>query len=97
MKAKDVTEVLRHAMRININRTGIEPLEISVRSLRVGGADLSNIRMMGRWHINVMMRYLHVQAQPTLGNYAARFFNEGTYSFLPDDTAPIINAYDDDN
>jgi hypothetical protein len=29
VKAKDVTEVLRHAMRINIHRTGIEPLEIS--------------------------------------------------------------------
>jgi hypothetical protein len=57
VKAKDVTEVLRHAMRINIHQTGIEPLEISSWSLRADGAmvllhgkvDLSNIRMMGRW------------------------------------------------
>jgi hypothetical protein len=55
VKARDVTEVLRCAMRLNIHRTGIEPLEISARSLPAGGAmallhgkvDLSNIRMMG--------------------------------------------------
>jgi hypothetical protein len=104
VKAKDVTEVLRHVMRINIHRTGIEPLEISARSLRAGGAmallhgkvDLSNIRMMGRWHSDAMLRYIHVQAHPTLGNYAARMFNEGTYSFLPDETVPIIDIYVDD-
>jgi hypothetical protein len=104
MKAKDVTEVLRHAMRINIHRTGIEPLKISARSLRAGGAmallhgkvDLSNIRIMGRWHSDAMMHYIHVQAQPILGNYAARMFSEGNYSFLPDETVPIINGYDDD-
>jgi hypothetical protein len=105
VKAKDVTEVMCHTMRINIHRTGIEPLEISARSLRAGGAmallhgkvDLSNIWMMGRWHCDAMMRYLDVQAQPILGNYAARMFNEGTYSFFPDETVPITNIYDDAN
>jgi hypothetical protein len=58
--------------------------------------DLSNIRMMGRWHSDAMMRYLHIHAQPILGNYAARMFHEGTYSFLPDETVPIIDVYDDD-
>jgi hypothetical protein len=38
VKAKDVTEVLRYVMRLNIHRTGIEPLKISARSLRAGGA-----------------------------------------------------------
>jgi hypothetical protein len=55
LKAKDVMEVLRNAMRVNVHRTVIEALEISARSLRAGGAmallhgqvDLSNIRMMG--------------------------------------------------
>jgi hypothetical protein len=61
-----------------------------------GKVDLSNIRMMGRWHSDAMMRYLHVQAQPILGKYAARMFNKGTYSFLPDETVPIIDVYDDD-
>jgi hypothetical protein len=104
VKARDVAEVLRCAMRLNIHRTGIKPLEISARSLRAGGAvallhgkvDLSNIRMMGRWHSDAMMCYLHVQAQPIIGKYAARMFNEGTYSFLPDKTVPIVDVYDDD-
>jgi hypothetical protein len=104
VKARDVTEVLRCAMRLNIHHTGIEPLEISARFLRAGGAiallhgnvDLSNIRMMGRWHSDAMMRYLHVQVHPILGKYAARMFNEGTYSFFPDETVPIIDVYDDD-
>jgi hypothetical protein len=75
VKAKDITEDLSHAMRINIHRTGIEPLEISARTLRAGGAmallhgevDLNNIQIMGRWHSDAMMRYLHVQAQSILG------------------------------
>jgi hypothetical protein len=104
IKAKDVTDVLRNAMRLNVHRTGIEASEVSARSLRAGGAmallhgrvDLSNIRMMGRWNSDAMMRYLHVQAQPILGNYAKRMFNKGTNSFLPDETVSIINVYDDD-
>jgi hypothetical protein len=99
-----VTEVLRYAIRINIHQTGIESLELSARSLRAGGAmallhgkvDLSNIRMMGRWHSDAMMCYLHFEAQPMLGNYSALIFNEGTYSFLLDKTVPIIDVYDND-
>jgi hypothetical protein len=104
VKSKDVTEVLRNAMRINVHRTGIEALESSAGSLRAGGAMalihgrvyLSNIQMMGRWNSNAMMRYLHVQAQPILGNYTVHMFNEGNYSFLQDETVPIIHVYDDD-
>jgi hypothetical protein len=104
VKARDVMEVLRYAMRLNVHRTGIEPSEISARSLRAGWdmsllhgkVDLSNIRMMGWWHRDAIMRYLHVQAQPILCKYAARMFNEGIYSFLPDETVPIIDVYDDD-
>jgi hypothetical protein len=73
IKAKDVTEVVRNAMRLNVHLTGIEASDVSVRSLRSGGAmallhgrvDLSNIHMMGRWNSDAMMRYLHVQAQPS--------------------------------
>jgi hypothetical protein len=61
-----------------------------------GRVDLSNIRMMGRWHSDDMMCYLYVQAQPILGNYSARMFNEGNYSFLPEETIPIIDVYDDE-
>jgi hypothetical protein len=63
VKAKDVTEVLCHAIKINGRRTGIEASEVSARSFQAGGAmallhgrvDLSNIRMMGHWHSDAMM------------------------------------------
>jgi hypothetical protein len=104
IKAKDITEVLRNVMRINVHRTGIKASEISARSLRAGGAmaslhgrvNLSNIRMMGRWHRYTMLWYLHFQAEPILGNFAAHMFNEGNYSFLLDETIPIIYNYEDD-
>jgi hypothetical protein len=38
VKAKDVTDVLHHAMRLNVHRTGIEASDISDRSLRAGDA-----------------------------------------------------------
>jgi hypothetical protein len=104
VKAKYVTEVLHHAMQINVHHTGIDATSIGAWSLFTGGAiallqdhmDMINIRMIGRWHSGTMMRYLHVQAQPILGNYAARMFNEGNCSFLPDETIPIIDVYADD-
>jgi hypothetical protein len=40
-----------------------------------------------------MMRYLHVQAQPIIECYAAKMFNNGTYTFQPDETVPIIDNY----
>jgi hypothetical protein len=105
VKAKDIMEVLHNAMQINAHRTGIETFEVSARSVHAGGTmalllgcfDLNNIRMMGRWHSDAMMRHLHVQAQPILGNNATQIFNEGTYSFLPDETVPIMDTYTDDS
>jgi hypothetical protein len=58
---------------------------------------MNNIRMMGRWNSDAMMRYLHVQAQPVMGDYSTHMFNQGTYIFLLDETVPIIDLYDDDD
>jgi hypothetical protein len=55
--------------------------------------DLDIIRMMGRWHSDAMMRYLHVQARPIIERYAANFFNNGAYTFQPDKTVPSIDNY----
>jgi hypothetical protein len=103
IKPKDIMDVLRQAMTANYHITGVHASEISVKSLRAGGAmamlygkiDINSIRTMGRWQIDAMMRYVHVQAQPIIGNYAAKMFNEGTYTFQPDETFPIIDVYDD--
>jgi hypothetical protein len=102
IKARDVTDVLCHATTIKFHRSGIPASDISARSLYAGGAmamlvgsiDLNNICMMGRWHSDAMMHYLHIQAQPIIGNYASIMFNDGAYTFQPDETVPIIDAYD---
>jgi hypothetical protein len=101
VKAEDITDVLRCTMIINYSNISIKAREISARSLWAGGAmvlifwwiDLDSIRMMGRWHINVMMRYLHIQAQPIINNYAARMCNCVSFDLFPDDTVPIIYNY----
>jgi hypothetical protein len=92
-------------MRLNVHCTGIEASDISARSLQAGVAmallhgriDMNNIHMMGRWNSDDMMLYLHVQAQPVMGDYTACMFNQGTYSLLPDETVPVIEVYDDDD
>jgi hypothetical protein len=57
--------------------------------------DLDSIHMMGRWHSDAMMQYLHIQAHPIINSYVTRMFNHGTYAFLPDETVPIININGD--
>ena len=51
--------------------------------------DPNLIQMLGRWHSDAMMRYLHLQAQPIMKRFAASMFNNGTYSFLPEESVPI--------
>lgn len=71
--------------------------DISARSLRAGGAmallcgqvDHNLIQMLGRWHSNAMMRYLHLQAKPVMSKFTAKMFNDGQHSFLPDETVPV--------
>jgi hypothetical protein len=78
-------------MIFNFHRTGIIPDEVSAHSLRAGGAmalpcgkvNKNLIQMVGRWHIDAMIRYLHMQSQPIVQHFAATMHNNGTYSFLP--------------
>jgi hypothetical protein len=53
--------------------------------------------MRGRWNSNAMTRHLYVQTQPVMGDYVAHMFNQGTYRFLPEETIPIIDVYDEDD
>ena len=99
VKANDVTERIKQAAAANFNATGIKPSELSARSLRAGGAmallcgnvDFDLIQMLGRWHSDAMIRYLHLQAQPVSQKLAAKMFNHGTYNFLPTETVPIAD------
>jgi hypothetical protein len=100
--AQDVTEQIRAAGTANFHLTGIAATDLSARSLRAGGAmallcgkvDFDIIKMLGRWHSDVMIRYLHIQAQPVIQQLAVKMFNKGRYSFLPTDTVPLRDDTD---
>ena len=53
--------------------------------------DHNIIQMLGRWHSDAMMRYLHLQAHPLMQHFAARMFNNGTYAFAADEYVPCID------
>lgn len=97
IKAKDASHVLKHSTAANRSATGLDPKDVSARSLRAGGAmtllcgkvDHNLIQMLGRWHSDSMMRYLHLQAQPIMNQFASKMFNDGQYNFLPDETVPL--------
>ena len=94
--ASMVTATMRWHAAVLQPTTGISPRTLSARSLRAGGAmallqgrcDSNVIKLLARWHSDAMMRYLHQQSIPLFSRLAALMFNNGSYSFLPDDTVP---------
>ena len=90
--------MLRTAAAANFSSTGLQAKEISARSLRAGGAmallcgnvDSDIIKLLGRWHSDQMMRYLHAQALPITQRFAELMYNHGTYSFNQDETVPML-------
>jgi hypothetical protein len=99
IKAQHITETIRQAMTVNFYRTGITAEEVSARSLRAGGAmallcgKVDNlIQILGLWHSDAMIRYLHMQTQPIVQHFAEKMYNNGNYSFLPDETVPLLDG-----
>jgi hypothetical protein len=92
-------------MIVNFHRTGISPDEVSARSLCAGSGmallcgkvDKNLIQMLSRWHCDAMIRNLHMQAQPIVQNFAAKMYNNGTYSFIPNETVPLLDDDADDD
>jgi hypothetical protein len=99
IKAKDVTEALRYAVVATAHQTGLHYSDISAKYLRAGGAmallcgkiDQNTICMLGRWHSDSMLRYLHLQVKPLMREFDPTMFNHGSYSFLVTDTVPIAD------
>jgi len=92
-----VTAMLRLSATALYLTLGINPLRVSARSLRAGGAmallcarvDTNIIRLVGRWRSDEMLRYLHLQAYPLMRTFARRMCDAGSFSLLPDqDIAP---------
>jgi hypothetical protein len=94
--AAKITDLLRTCTRAIGPTLGLLPKDISARSLRAGGAmallcanvDSDMIRLLGRWHSDVMLRYLHIQAQPIMKQYASKMLTGGNYVLQPGQDVP---------
>jgi hypothetical protein len=85
-----VTNELKRSAAANPH-LGVEPHEITARSLCAGGAmallcgrvDTDTIRLVGRWHSDAMFRYLHGQALPIIKNLAKTMLQHGCFTLTP--------------
>ena len=93
----DITRILRQAVTfLNPTILGFNPDDIEARSLRAAGAmallcanvDTDKIRLLGRWRSDEMFRYLHVQAQPVMKNFAQLMVQGGTFILTPNHLVP---------
>jgi hypothetical protein len=89
------TTALTSQLRLTVTTLGmhygLQPDDISVRSLRASGAmallcarvDTDTIRLLGRWRSDEMLRYLHVQSYPIVAPLASRMLHQGHFSLIP--------------
>ena len=97
VKSEHVTNALRHSATDLLSTTGIDPANVSARSLRPGGAtallcanvDDTTIKLIGRWQSNAMIRYLRVQAAANRENFAQHMLTHGSFTFKPSDLAAM--------
>ena len=74
---------------------GFEAKDVSALSLRAAGdivlfcagVDSNIIKLIGRWHSNEMLIYLHMQAEPLTRNFSKLMITQGKYSLLPQQKA----------
>jgi hypothetical protein len=70
---------------------GILPNDISICSLHSSGAmallcarvDTDTKRLLGRWHLDEMLCYVHVQAFPLVTPLASQMLRQGSYTLIP--------------
>ncbi len=94
----DISTTLKSSVRALGSAIGFSSTEVSARSLCAAGAmallcahvDSDTIRLLGRWRSDEMLRYLTVQAQPIMRNFASRMLAGGQYTLLPNAGIPIL-------
>lgn len=95
--ATDISSALRLSSTALGPSLGFLPSDVSARSLRAGGAmallcanvDTDIIRLLGRWHSDAMMRYLHLQAQPVMQGFASKMLSASDYNLHPGPSLPL--------
>lgn len=91
-----ITNALRASACILGPSLGLDPLDISARSLRAAGAmallcagvDPIRAQMLGRWRSDEMLTYLTMQAAPMSAGLSARMLVGGDYAFVPGHDVP---------
>lgn len=95
---RDITSILRDAVTfLTPAALGFNPSDIEARSLRAAGAmallcahvDTDKIRLLGRWRSDEMFRYLHVQAEPLMRNFASKMVQGGNFVLTPNHLVPM--------
>ena len=95
-----ITTALRTSTTALGPTLGFLPSDISARSLRAAGAmallcaqvDTDVIRLLGRWRSDEMLRYLHVQAEPVMRNFARFMLHGGSYQLHPNQHVPLTHT-----
>ena len=88
---RHVTDALRKAAAHAQKTTGISPVLISVRSMRLGGAmallctgiDADAIKLVGRWKSDSMLLCLWAQVVVIGQRYAQQMLDNGSCAFTP--------------
>ena len=96
VSAANITDAIKTSVTFLGPGIGIVASDVTARSLRAGGAmallcaqvDTNIIRLLGRWQSDVMLRYLHLQAQPVMRDFARRMLHGGDYNLFPGQTVP---------
>ena len=97
IKPADITSSLKLACDLLGPQYGFTSHDISARSLRASGAmallcahvDSDIIRLLGRWRSDEMLRYLHVQAEPVMRDFASRMIQGGSFTLHPNESVPL--------
>jgi hypothetical protein len=95
--SSNITVTLQAPVRALGSSIGFHYKEVSTRSLCATGAmallcahvDSDTIRLLGRWRSDEMLRYLTVQAQPIMRDFASRMLQGGQYTLLPNTDVPV--------
>lgn len=91
LPSSTITKLLRDAT-LSLGTVHESPLSsITARSLRASGAtallnrrvDSNTIQLLGRWHSDSMLRYLHVQAHSAMQHFSSIMLQGGDYTLIP--------------
>lgn len=59
-------------------------------ALLLTGVGGKQIKILGCWKSNAIMRYLHTTARPLLQGFAVHMVEHGNYNFLPEEEDHLI-------